>query len=425
MTLLEVVEAGYHSRAKRTFYQRIVLTFAVIVIALSAIEFSGLAAKTKPRESVDFDAYYVAGQMARRGEIDKAYYFRSMGEAQSSESGSQAFLPWAYPPPFDLVVALLACVSCGLAYSLFISGSLAAYLLTLRRIANENYVPILIIIFPALIINIRCGQNGFLTGALVGLTCVYLARGSSFAGVPLGLMIIKPHLAVALAIYVVANRYWKTLVATLATATVSALAATLALGAGVWAAFFHGVLEASVFLEHGYYPLFRMVSFYAAVRSLGLSASVAMIAQVIVAVIALTLVVVASYRFSVQQALGLTAIASLLVSPYAYDYDLPIMGVGLTLLLPDFVRFGSRSERGFLYTLSFFACSFGLASTFVLGSQISTRMPGEDILVSVGGLALLAVFGLSWRLIQRSEKNNDAVKDSPTTIVEGDALPAS
>ena len=70
-----------------------------------------------------------------------------------------------------------------------------------------------------------------------------------------------------------------------------------------------------------------------------------MIGQVIVAIVALVLVVIASYRFSVQQALGLTAIASLLVSPYAYDYDLPIMGVGLALLLPDIVRFGSASER--------------------------------------------------------------------------------
>jgi hypothetical protein len=425
MTLLEAVEAGYHSRSKRAFYQKIILIAAAAVIALSAIQFFSTGTKTKPRELVDFDAYYIAGQLARQGEIEKAYHFRSMAEAQSSVSGSHAFLPWTYPPPFDLIVDLLACFSCGLAYSLFISGSLAAYFLTLRRIASESYVPILIITFPALIINIRCGQNGFLTGALIGLTCLYLRKGSALAGVPLGLMIIKPHLAVAFAIYTIANRRWNVVTVALVTATASALAATLILGTGVWSAFFHGIREASVFLERGFYPLFRMVSFYSVVRSFGLPASWAMIGQVIVAIVALVLVVIASYRFSAQQALGLSAIASLLVSPYAYDYDLPIMGVGLALLLPDIVRFGSKLERASLYALCFFACSFGLALTFVFGPQISTKMPGEDILVSVAGLALLAVFGLSWRLIQRSQMSNAAAQNLPITIIETDPLPAS
>ncbi len=424
MTLLEAVEAGYHSRSKRAFYQKIILIAVAVVIALSAIQFFGVGTKTRPRELVDFDAYYIAGQLARQGEIEKAYHFRSMAEVQNSVSGSHAFLPWTYPPPFDLIVAALACFSCGLAYSLFISGSLAAYFLTLRRIACESYVPILIITFPALIINIRCGQNGFLTGVLIGLTCLYLRKESALAGLPLGLMIIKPHLAIALAVYAIANRRWKVVAIALATAITAMVAATLILGTDVWAAFFHGIREASVFLERGFYPLFRMVSFYSVFRSFGLPASLAMIGQVIVAIVALVLVIIASYRFSVQQALGLTAIASLLVSPYAYDYDLPIMGVGLALLLPDIVRFGSASERGSLYALCFFTCGFGLAATFVLGSQAS-KMPGEDISISVAGLALLAVFGLSWRLVQRSQKVGAAAQNLPITIIEIDPLPAS
>jgi Glycosyltransferase family 87 len=413
MTLLEAIEAGHHSRSKRAFYRKIILIAVVVVIAFSAIGFFGVGTKTKPHELEDFDAFYVVGQLAQRGEIDKAYHFRSMAEVQRSQ-----YFPWTYPPPFDLVVALLACFSCGLAYSLFISGSLAAYFLTLRRIASESYVPVLLIIFPALIINIRSGQNGLLTGALIGIACLYLRKGSALAGVPLGLMVIKPHLAIAFAIYAFANRRWNVVAVALATAAVSAIAATLTLGTGVWTAFFHGVQEASIFLARGFYPLSRMVSFYSVVRSFGLPASLAMIGQVFVALVALALVIIASYRFSVRQALGLTAIASLLVSPYAYDYDLTIMGVGLALLFPDFVRFGSKSERTSLYALSFFACSFGLATTFVMGS-------GGDTSVSLAGLALLAVFGLSWRLVQRGQKLAATAQTAPMTTIEGDALPAS
>jgi hypothetical protein len=89
------------------------------------------------------------------------------------------------------------------------------------------------------------------------------------------------------------------------------------------------------------------------------------------------------------------------------------------------VIFGSKSERAILYALSFFACSFGLAATFVLGSQASTKMPGEDISISVAGFALLAVFGLSWRLVQRSQESSAAAQNLPMTIVEADPLPAS
>ena len=74
----------------------------------------------------------------------------------------------------------------------------------------ESFIPVLIVTFPALVITIRCGQNGFLTGALIGLGLFYLRKGSSLAGLPLGLMVIKPHLAVAFAVYAIATRRWKT-----------------------------------------------------------------------------------------------------------------------------------------------------------------------------------------------------------------------
>ena len=38
-----------------------------------------------------------------------------------------------------------------------------------------------------------------------------------------------------------------------------------------------------------------------------------------------------------------------MISPYAYDYDLPVFGVGLAMLLPDLARFAARGERRALY----------------------------------------------------------------------------
>lgn len=412
MTLIETIEAGYDSSSQRSFYAKFILIAALAVMALSAIEFSSLGTKPHPRELVDFDDFYIVGQMAWRGDIDKAYQVHSIGELKESTARSQTLLLWTYPPQFDIVVALLALLPPGIAYSLFIAGSFAAYLATLKRLAAESVIPVLIVTFPALVITIRSGQNSFLTGALIGLTCLYLRRGRSLAGVPLGLMVIKPHLAVAFAVYAIATRRWKTAIVACATVAVTAIAATLVLGTQVWGAFFHSVREASFALTHGYYPLFRMVSFYAVARTLGLPASLAMFAQAIVAIAALTMVVVSSARFSLRQSLGLTAIASLIISPYAYDYDLSILAVGLALLLPDAVQFGTEFERLALYVSSFFACGFGLATSALIGQQPITRMLGGGMPVSLGGLVLLCVLGLSWRMLKRSQAS--ALDDKTT-----------
>ena len=50
------------------------------------------------------------------------------------------------------------------------------------------------ILFPAMAITIGCGQNGFLTGALIGLVCLNVERRQLLAGLALGAMVIKPHL---------------------------------------------------------------------------------------------------------------------------------------------------------------------------------------------------------------------------------------
>ena len=65
------------------------------------------------------------------------------------------------------------------------------------------------------------------------------------------------------------------------------------------------------------------------------------------------------------QVLGLMALASLLVSPYAYDYDLPIGGIALALLMPDLLRLTTERERVALFGLSCFACLFGFAQNAV------------------------------------------------------------
>lgn len=404
MTFVEVVEIAKSSATKRTLYFRTILLVIALVLIPTAAELWGVQFRAASHKLLDFDGFYIAGQLVWSGAIEKAYHFVTMFQLEKSLSSSDTFQPWTYPPQFDLLVAPLALMPLGLAYSVFMIGTLAAYLATLRRIAAENFVPVLILLAPVIVITIRCGQNGFLTGTLIGLTCIGLRTGRSIAGLPLGLMIIKPHLAVAFAVYTLVNRLWGTALVAAATVAVTSALATVLLGPAVWTAFLDGVTEARVFLEHGFYPFFRMISLYAVVRTFGFSTLVATTAQVLVAIFALGMVVLASRLLSRRQSLGVAAIATLLISPYAYDYDLLILGIGLGLLLPDLTDHGTERERLALYALILFIGIFSVVQTVILLELTSDLVIEEDTGLSLGGLALVAILIITWRILRRSHE---------------------
>ena len=405
MTFVEMIECTRTSAAKRTAYFRAILLILALVLVPTAADFWGVHFRIGPREQLDFDGFYLAGQLVWRGAIEQAYHFATFFQLQNSLHKTETFLPWTYPPQFDLVVAALALLPQGLAYGVFMIGTFAAYLATLRRLATENFVPVLILLMPVTVVTIGCGQNGFLTGTLIGLTCLGLQAGRSWAGLPLGLMIIKPHLAVAFAVYTLVNRRWGTAFVAAATVALTSAVATVLLGPAVWTAFFDGAREARIFLDRDFYPLFRMVSIYAAVRSLGVSALLANAAQVLVAILALGSVVFASRQFSTRRALGITAIATLLISPYEYDYDLLTLGIGLGLLMPDLASLGTDRERLALYVSIPFIGIFSIAETIISSPSGPDKTPGDNArLLSLGGLVLVAILIITWRILLRSHE---------------------
>ena len=408
MTFVEMIESARSSATNRVVYFRAILLVIGLVLIPKAAEFSGLQFHTGPHKLVDFEGFYLAGQLVWRGAIGQAYHFVTLFPLQKALSSSETFQPWTYPPQFDVVVAPLALLPMGLAYGVFMISTLAAYLATLKRIAAENFVPVLMLLTPIIVVTIGCGQNGFLTGTLIGLTCLGLLARTSLAGIPLGLMIIKPHLAAAFAVYTLVNRRWGAALAAAATVAATSALATVVLGPAVWTDFLGGVKEARVFLDHGFYPYFRMVSVYAAVQSLGFSGFVASAAQVLVAIVSLGLVVLASHQLSPRQALGITAIATFLISPYEYDYDLMTLGIGLGFLLPDLASLGTNGERLALYVSTLSIGIFSIALTVVSAASNPDEAIGEAAnFLSLGALALVVILVLTWRILLRAGRTRN------------------
>ncbi|MCP3473187.1 DUF2029 domain-containing protein [Bradyrhizobium sp. CCGUVB1N3] len=409
--LAEALEQIQSSPSRRAIYVRVILVALAAIVAVKTFWFARVGIWGF-RELADFDAFHIVAQRVWLGDVGEVYRLATFGKMQADAAGgTTGVMPWTYPPQFDLLLAPLAFLPIGAAYLLFTAVTLALYLVTLRAIARENFSQLLIILFPSLAVTIGCGQNGFLTGALIGLFCLNLQKRPVLGGLALGAMVIKPHLAIAAAVYLLATRRWTAIAAAATVVLVSSLVCTFIFGPQIWSALIGSVKESTGYLDQGYYQLFRMISAFAALHTASIPAAGAFWGQVGVAALALLAVVLGALRGpSPGFALGVTAMASVMISPYAYDYDLPILGIGLALALPDLVHIASARERSAMYGLILLAGAYGL----VLSTQV-----GQQVAPAMAGFALIAMLALLLRWLLRAEA---AVRDGSTGHLPRNAL---
>ena len=307
-------------------------------------------------------------------------------------------MPWTYPPPFTLFVTALAALPLGLAYGLFVGLTLAFYILALKRIAGAYLPGVVIAMLPVILLTVMTGQNGFLTGGLIGMFLLALMQRRASAGIPLGLMVIKPHLAVGIALLSLVERRWQAMFVA-AVIVIAALALpTFVFGMSIWTAFLDGVRESSAFLAQGKYPLFRMTSVYATARSTGLSPDIAFAVHGAGALLALALLLYGWMRKLPPHLLAASVCAAtLFVSPYNYDYDLCILGVGLAFVLPGLIERTRAIEQCALLALFWAGTGYGLVTAFVQAPEIAGVGKDPLSLMAPPLLLLIALVALALR----------------------------
>jgi hypothetical protein len=308
----------------------------VIMILLTAIEFQARSTGNPVVTLNDYDAFFIAGRLFWEGALAQAYNMDTMLAAQQRMAGTLNFTPWTYPPHFNLIVIVLALLPLAAGYALWISATLTGFGMAMRRLAGPHLVFVLLALFPAIFVCVRNGQNGLLTGSLLALFCLWTLQGRAIAGLPLAVLTVKPHLLPAVGLYLLLAGQWRAIAVAAAGSLALLGLSTLLFGVGIWSAFLGSVGEASCFLERGAYPFYRMVSLYAALFRLGMPPLFALGCQIGFGLVCLGLVVRA-WRAGLppRQLLAVAVMASPMLSPYAYDYDLTIMAVALALLAPD------------------------------------------------------------------------------------------
>lgn len=387
------------------FLWRLLKIALMSVIVIKALQLSYFGLLGKFPGLTDFNAFHLAGSLALDGHLSEAYHIDEMRSAQKKLTDAEGFMPWTYPLPFDLIASALALIPIGAAYFLFTTTSLVAFFSVLKRLVGAELFIVGFLNLPALLLNVECGQNGLLTAALVGLFCLWYLGGKKIAGIPLGLMIIKPHLIVGIGVYLVLKREWQVLGIAAIVGFVCSLLATLCFGWEMWAHFFQAIHEAGTMLKEEKYPLFRMSSAFAMVLTISHNVLWAGLSQLSSFALALAIIIIGVQKTPFPRAsLGIACMTNAFFSPYIYDYDLLIAGLGMGLLLPEFHKHLTSSQQ-LLAALGLLFAQGGwlLLTPLILAENTTEAEATLSVVPSLGAFFMLTTTMLLLRALNYRE----------------------
>jgi hypothetical protein len=320
--------AGHWLNGERigVYSAMIVVIFAVVLLGWIALSLPLLVDPRGKPIGADFMSYWSAARLALDGRPEAAFDGAAITlvQHQAVPFLPNIWYPWHYPPIFLLVVAPLGLVPYPAALASFVVGTAALWAALVRRVFTDRRAWIVAAATPAGLINLIDGQNAFLTAALAGFALLWLDRRPVAAGVLIGLLAVKPHLAVLFPLALLAEGRWRSIAAAAVTVLALIGASLLAFGWGPWAAFLDHLPVTQAMADQGAVPWGTMPSPYVFALSVGLPVIVARVLQAVVALFAAGCVWWVWKRHGAAfEAKAATLVAgSLLVSPYLFYYDL-------------------------------------------------------------------------------------------------------
>lgn len=324
----------------------------------------------------DFPAFWSAARLWWQGGIAAVYDLPAYEALQASVATRPGLLLWHYPPSFLLLILPLGLLPYAAAFWAFTLAGLAALLAALRGMLPDRLLWALALGAPVVAVNLNQGQNGLLTGAaLVGALRAREAGRGWLAALLIAALMVKPQLAVLVPVALVASRDWRLIGQTALCSAGFALAATAVAGLDGWRLFLNNLPVLGFAMETGdLWP--QSASLWAALRMAGIAASPAFALQAALALAAVALVW-RTWRADLPGDLRLTLLllASPMVSPYLFSYDLvPVLAAVLLLAargLRDGFLEGERLCLALLWLLPGLSPALALATGVNIGVLIA------------------------------------------------------
>jgi alpha-1,2-mannosyltransferase len=285
----------------------------------------------------DFVNTWVGGELALSGHPQSHFAVETYNALLAQKFGPNYPLHiWSYPPHFLLFTWPLALLPYATAYVLYSLAGLIVYLAVASEGRWQGEHLVLLVLAPAVTVNIWCGQNGFFTAALLIGGLLQLDRRPILAGVLFGALSVKPQLGVLLPIMLALTGRWRTITAATATALGLLGLTCLVFGMSVWTGYVNDAMptQAKVFLRDYENFMVHMPTVFMNARVAGAPLALAFLMQAVVSFMA---VVASVWTFWTRRdpviSNALLVTATFLATPYAFNYDMVIFGWVIISLL--------------------------------------------------------------------------------------------
>jgi hypothetical protein len=331
----------------------LIVAFAIALVATVALSLPDLVDPRGKPLGYDFMAFWSAARLALGGHPAAAFDGATLSAVQHAAvpAAPEIWFPWHYPPTYLLAVLPLGLLPYPAALVAFTAASAALWAAFVRRVFADPRAWLAAAATPAGFINLLDGQNAFLTAALAGFALLWVDRRPRLAGVLIGLLAIKPHLAVLLPLALIAGGYWRSFWTAAATVVGLIAASVAVLGTGPMIGFIDHLAVSQAMAEAGAVPWQWMPTPYVLALSLHLPPAVAALAQAAAALGAAGCVwrVWRNGAAPFEARAAVLFAGSMLVSPYMFTYDLVWDAVAIGFLALLGLRDGFRpGERELL-----------------------------------------------------------------------------
>ena len=312
---------------------------AMLLVAYAAMLWRVFGDATRG-EGSDFLAFWGAARLTVAGTPALAYDLAAETAAQA-QSGLSSVFAFVNPPPFLLAIAPLGWLGYPAALVAWVVAGWAIWLLVARRVLPQ--ATLAIAAFPGAWLAASHAQNGFLTGALLIGGVLALRRSQALSGALFGLLIVKPHLALLVPLWLAAGRKWTAFAAAAASALTVSLVSVLVFGAETWRAYPQTFAVSEAIMARSEDAFFlRMGTVYSGLRY-HFGSDLALAGQTLVTLLGAALVVLVWRRTRDTDAAGaLMLAATALGSPYLFAYDLAFLAMPVFWLVREGLQRGFR-----------------------------------------------------------------------------------
>lgn len=345
--------AGSGLRPELPFLVVLFLALAAIYIAFAVNTYAGAEGLHDALGVVigrDFSVFWTASVLALQGDIAAIFDLgrfsawqesligpvvldsTALGGAAQDSAGDKHLYPWLYPPHALFAILPLGLLPYLWAYALWCLGTLGLYLAAVLGRSWADPRAWALALAPATLVCLFMGQNGLLTAALLVGGLRLVDRRPLLAGVLLGLLCFKPQLGLLVPVALAAAALWRPFLGASVTVIAVLALSLVVFGADSWIAYWETTTgyQAGLANESGGLFLNIAATPYIAARILGLGAPWLLPVHALFALPAVAGVALA-FRRPAERRLQIAVLlaAVLLVSPYGYHYDLPLVSVAV------------------------------------------------------------------------------------------------